>query len=81
MHESLVKAIKHGNLENVSTAALYDGVWELVEELRVLKARNKIVTENYITLFISHLEMMDQYLPEWRILAESEINQIKKLLK
>ena len=81
MHEIMKKAIIHGNLSEVPIAALYDGVWELVEELRVLKVRNKIITENYMRLFIDHLGTMDTYLPEWRIIAKSEIVQLKELLK
>lgn len=55
---------------------------EREQELEIgrFQHRIRVISENYISLFINHCDVMDAYLPEWRTLSESELNRLKKAL-
>jgi uncharacterized protein (UPF0218 family) len=72
--------IKNGICPNVSIEDMKIWAVEIVNELQDIKEKRNNVINNYLRLFIEYVELLDEYLPEWRYFAESEIESLKQKL-
>lgn len=72
--------IKTGFLPNVSSETINKWAVGIVSDLNAEKERSRTITQKYLSLFIDHIELMDTYIPAWRLFAENEIEQLKQQL-
>ncbi|MFK7678727.1 hypothetical protein ACI3ER_11855 [Bacillus sp. Wb] len=60
--------------------ALLKDIQDLKEENKMLQGRVDTYAGKYIETLISNIELMDDYMPEWRYEAKDTIKELVKLL-
>ena len=60
---------------------LNNTVLELQQQIEEEKEKTKLYLNRWVSSTIDNIEMMDEYIPEWRSYAKKEIKQLKALLK
>ncbi|MGM9927602.1 MAG: hypothetical protein ACI35P_06585 [Bacillus sp. (in: firmicutes)] len=61
-------------------ADLVEAVQRLERECQELRGVNQQLATNWVRTLITNMELMDEYIPAWRLKAGKEITELKELL-